>query len=74
MATRGNGKPPAAEVKGSRLYEVLKGIDFEKRELMGKKAGAGLFDLVKDRRSGRYRCYACTLCERACPTDCIEID
>ena len=69
--TRGNGKP-LVEPKGSQLYEVLKGIDFERRELVGKARSTGLFDLVKDR--GRYRCYACTLCERACPVDCIEID
>ena len=68
----GNGKVKA-EPRGSALYEVLKGIDFEHRELVGKSKGAGLFDLVKQ-RSGEYRCYACTLCERTCPVDCIEID
>ncbi len=69
--TSGNGKP-LVEPKGSQLYEVLKGIDFERRELVGKARSTGLFDLVEDR--GRYRCYACTLCERSCPVDCIEID
>jgi NADH-quinone oxidoreductase subunit E len=68
----GNGKREA-EPKGSALYEVLKGIDFEKRELLRKAKGVGLFDLVKE-KDGRYRCYACTLCERSCPVDCIEID
>jgi len=68
----GNGKG-RTEPKGSALFEVLKGIDFEKRELLGKARGVGLFDLVKD-RDGGYRCYACTLCERSCPVDCIEID
>jgi NADH-quinone oxidoreductase subunit E len=70
MAIKSNGKP---KVEGSELYEVLKGIDFEKRELLGKPRGRGLFDLVRD-RDGSYRCYACTLCQRTCPTDCIEID
>lgn len=68
----GNGKV-RTEPKGSALFEVLKGIDFEKRELMYKAKGIGLFDLVKD-RDGGYRCYACTLCERTCPVDCIEMD
>ena len=67
-----NGKP-APERQGSALFEVLKGIDFERRELVHKSKGVGLFDLVKE-RNGQYRCYACTLCERACPVDCIEID
>ena len=66
----GNVKP---EPQGSALYEVLKGIDFEKREHLGKRPGVGLFDLVKD-KNGKYKCYACTLCERVCPVDCIEID
>ncbi len=72
---RSNGRDGKGrtEPKGSALYEVLKGIDFEKRELLRKPKGIGLFDLVKD-RDGSYRCYACTLCERACPVDCIEID
>ncbi len=69
---RGDGKT-TTEPRGSALYEVLKGIDFEKRELLGKPRGVGLFDLVKE-KDGRYRCYACTLCERSCPVDCIEID
>jgi NADH-quinone oxidoreductase subunit E len=66
-----NGKPKLA-VKGSRLYEVLEGIDFENRELIGKRPGKGLFDLVRE-PDGAYRCYACTLCERVCPVDCIDI-
>jgi NADH-quinone oxidoreductase subunit E len=74
VPVKGNGTPPAPDgVTGSRMYEVLKGIDFEKRELSGKQPGVGLFDLVRDGRNGAYRCYACTLCERVCPTDCIEI-
>jgi NADH-quinone oxidoreductase subunit E len=70
--TGGNGRQ-GTEPKGSALYEVLKGIDFEKRELLHKAKGVGLFDLVKE-KDGRYRCYACTLCERSCPVDCIEMD
>jgi NADH-quinone oxidoreductase subunit E len=70
----GNGKGAVvAEPKGSALYEVLKGIDFERRELVDKPRGVGLFDLVRDKEGG-YRCYSCTLCERACPVDCIDID
>jgi NADH-quinone oxidoreductase subunit E len=62
-----------SEPRGSALYEVLKGIDFERRELVAKDAGLGLFDLVRA-KDGGYRCYACTLCERVCPVDCIEIE
>jgi NADH-quinone oxidoreductase subunit E len=65
-----NGKPIAGPA-GSRMYEVIKGIDFERRELVGKRHGVGLFDLIED--DGRLRCYACTLCERSCPVDCIDI-
>jgi NADH-quinone oxidoreductase subunit E len=73
MAIKSNGKPKVAEPLVGGLYEVIKGIDFEKRELLGKPRGKGLFDLVRD-RDGELRCYACTLCQRTCPTDCIEID
>lgn len=72
---RDGGRTKAATParRGSLMYEVLKGIDFEKRQLIGKKKGVGLFDLVKD-PDGSVRCYACTLCERTCPVDCIDID
>jgi formate hydrogenlyase subunit 6/NADH:ubiquinone oxidoreductase subunit I len=63
----------AKEPKGSALYEVLKGIDFERRQLVGKKQGSGLIELV-EKEDGGYRCYSCTLCERTCPVDCIEIE
>ncbi len=73
MAIRRNGRPKTAEPQGASLYEVIKGIDFEKRELLGKPRGRGLFDLVRG-SDGALRCYACTLCARTCPTDCLEID
>jgi NADH-quinone oxidoreductase subunit E len=73
MPRRSEHGTTVAEPKGSALYEVLKGIDFERRELVDKPRGVGLFDLVKD-KAGAYKCYACTLCERKCPVDCIEID
>lgn len=67
------GRVAVPQKRGSQMYEVLKGIDFEQRELVGKKTGLGLFDLVKDPH-GALRCYACTLCERTCPVDCIDVD
>jgi NADH-quinone oxidoreductase subunit E len=62
-----------SEPTGSGLYEVLKGIDFERRQLIGKPKSTGLLELVK-KEDGDYRCYACTLCERTCPVDCIELE
>ena len=50
--------------QGRQLYEVIKGIDFETRELLGKTRGSGLFDLVQATAEGALRCYACTLCRR----------
>jgi NADH-quinone oxidoreductase subunit E len=74
MARRDSGNGDrTAQAQGSALYEVLKGIDFERRELVDKPKGVGLFDLVKT-KGGEYRCYSCTLCERVCPVDCIEIE
>ena len=52
--------PRTAEPQGSSLYEVIKGIDFEKRELLGKPRGRGLFDLVARprRRAALLRLHA----------------
>jgi ferredoxin len=67
------GDPKGAEPKGSALYEVLKGIDFERRQLVDKPRGAGILSLA-EMPGGGYKCYACTLCERTCPVDCIELE
>lgn len=69
--TSGGGRK--AELKGSALYEVLRGIDFERRQLVGKPPRTGLLELV-EKEDGSYRCYSCTLCERTCPVDCIELE
>src|SRR5262245_63160315 len=34
----------------------------------------GHIELVRDPETGRAKCYACKLCERACPSDCIAVD
>jgi NADH-quinone oxidoreductase subunit E len=75
----GNGKRPQGagakgpEPTGSALYEVLKGIDFERRQLVDKPKGVGLLSLA-EAPAGGHKCYACTLCERICPVDAIELE
>ena len=34
----------------------------------------GHIELVRDPESGKALCYACKLCERSCPTDCISVE
>jgi NADH-quinone oxidoreductase subunit I len=34
----------------------------------------GHIELVRDPATGKPLCYACKLCEKACPTDCITVE
>ena len=70
---RAKNRQPTTPPTASAQYEVIKGVDLELRELVAKPKGTGLFDLVK-KRDGDYRCYACTLCEKTCPVDCIKLE
>jgi NADH-quinone oxidoreductase subunit I len=34
----------------------------------------GHIELVRDPETGKAKCFACKLCERACPSDCITVE
>src|ERR1035441_9456028 len=34
----------------------------------------GHIELVRDPETGKAKCFACKLCERACPSDCIKVE
>jgi pyruvate ferredoxin oxidoreductase beta subunit len=60
---------PAGQVDPQRL---LGAPGLELRELVGKPAGVGLFDLAST-QDGGHACIFCGVCEKKCPVSCIAV-
>jgi NADH-quinone oxidoreductase subunit I len=49
-------------------------VHYPHESLKMPKRFRGHIELVRDPETGKPLCFACKLCERACPSDCIIVD
>ena len=49
-------------------------LQYPHESLKMPKRFRGHIELVRDQETGRPLCYACTLCQKACPSDCIMLE
>ena len=49
-------------------------VQYPHESLKMPKRFRGHIELVRDPATGRAICFACKLCERACPSDCITVE
>jgi len=49
-------------------------LQYPHQSLKMAKRFRGHIELVRDPDTGKALCFACKLCERACPSDCITVD
>ena len=49
-------------------------VQYPHESLKMPKRFRGHIELVRDPETGKAVCFACKLCERACPSDCITVD
>ncbi len=49
-------------------------LQYPHETLKMKPRFRGHIELVRDQQTGKPLCFACKLCERACPSDCITVE
>ena len=49
-------------------------VQYPRESLKMTERYRGHIELVRDPATGKPICYACKLCEKACPTECIRVE
>ncbi len=58
----------------SQFFKPTVTVHYPHESLKMPKRFRGHIELVRDPTTGRAICFACKLCERACPSDCITVE
>ena len=56
------------------FFKPIVTVQYPHESLKMPKRFRGHIELVRDPETGKPKCFACKLCERACPSDCITVD
>ena len=57
-----------------QFFKPIVTVQYPHESLKMPKRFRGHIELVRDPETGKPKCFACKLCERACPSDCITVE
>ncbi|HOX56234.1 MAG TPA: NADH-quinone oxidoreductase subunit I [Candidatus Paceibacterota bacterium] len=74
LATGFNSLLVGMRVTIRQFFRPTVTVHYPHEALKMPKRFRGHIELVRDPKTGKAICYACKLCERACPSDCIAVE
>jgi NADH-quinone oxidoreductase subunit I len=74
MFTGFNSLVTGMRITLGQFFKPTVTVHYPHESLKMPKRFRGHIELVRDPETGKAKCFACKLCERACPSDCITVD
>ena len=74
IATGFNSLLTGMRVTIGQFFKPIVTVQYPHESLKMPERFRGHIELVRDPTTGKAVCFACKLCERACPSDCITVE
>ena len=74
IATGFNSLLTGMRITIGQFFKPIVTVQYPHESLKMPEKFRGHIELVRDPETGKAVCYACKLCERACPSDCITVE
>ena len=74
IATGFNSLITGMRITLGQFFKTNVTVQYPHESLKMPERFRGHIELVRDPETGKALCFACKLCERACPSDCITVD
>ena len=74
IATGFNSLLTGMRITIGQFFKPIVTVQYPHESLKMPERFRGHIELVRDPETGKALCFACKLCERACPSDCITVE
>jgi NADH-quinone oxidoreductase subunit I len=74
FATGFNSLVTGMRITIGQFFKPTVTVQYPHESLKMPEKFRGHIELVRDPKTGKALCFACKLCERACPSDCITVE